>query len=319
MMKNAAWEAQHMEKQWTPPQVPENIPQGDMPGDQIRVECEHIQKANTIFPELLKLLSDVMKENPHQRAVVAVCGGSGVGKSETASLISYYLHTLGIGSYTMSGDNYPYRIPEYNDAERKRIFRYGGLKGLITSGQATPDRQKVLRELQQQQRDADPALLKEYPWLDAYQREGRKALKGYLGTKNEIDFDEVTRIVAQFKNGADTIALKRMGRVLSDVWYDMVDLAMVRVLVIEWTHSNSDNFQGVDIPVLLNSTPQETLAHRKSRNRDGDVDSSFTTMVLGLEQKLLEAQADKAKIILSKSGALLSYKSFRELMADTIE
>ena len=55
------------------------------------------------------------------------------------------------------------------------------------------------------------------------------------------------------------------------------------MLVIEWTHGNSDEYKGVDIPVLLNSTPAETLEHRRNRNRDGAVDSPFTTMVLELE------------------------------------
>lgn len=43
------------------------------------------------------------------RAVITVCGGSGVGKSEIASLISYYLNAEGVGAYTLSGDNYPRR------------------------------------------------------------------------------------------------------------------------------------------------------------------------------------------------------------------
>ena len=66
--------------------------------------------------------------------------------------------------------------------------------------------------------------------------------------------------------------------------------------MIEWTHGNSDNYKGVDIPVLLNSTPQETLAQRRARNRDGATDSPFNMMVLELEQAMLEHQAPKAKI-----------------------
>jgi hypothetical protein len=86
------------------------------------------------------------------------------------------------------------------------------------------------------------------------------------------------------------------------------------VLVIEWTHGNSDNYEGVDIPILLNSTPEETLAHRRARNRDGKTDSAFTTLVLELEQNMLKSQAHKAKIIVSKAGELLSYKEYEEVM-----
>ena len=301
-------------RQWAPPDVPADIPHGDMPGDQVKIGKEHIEKANTIFPMLLSELETVFTENICNRAVITVCGGSGVGKSEIASLISYYLQQIGIGSYTLSGDNYPHRIPQYNDAERMRVFRAGGIRGLISNGQYTKERADILKQLQCDDRDADTALTKEHPWLNFYQQEGRKALKGYLGTANEQDFGQLTEIVSQFKNQADTIWLKRMGRTETELWYDKVDFSNVNVLVIEWTHGNSDYYQGVDIPVLLNSTPKETAEHRRQRNRDGKVDSAFTTMVLEIEQKLLEAQAYKAKLIVAKNGELLNYADYRALM-----
>ena len=124
-------------------------------------------------------------------------------------------------------------------------------------------------------------------------------------------------VISSFKNGSNSIFLKRMGRTPLELWYEQVDFSKVNVLIIEWTHGNSDRFQGVDIPVLLNSTPQETLEHRRSRNRDGAVDSPFTTMVLELEQRMLEAQAHKAAIIVAKSGQLLDYSQYRSLMANS--
>jgi len=72
----------------------------------------------------------------------------------------------------------------------------------------------------------------------------------------------------------------------------------------------------VDGPVRLNSTPSETLAHRKARHRDGGTDSPFTTMVLELEQQMLEKQASKAKLIVSKSAQLLSFCAYRRTMAE---
>ena len=94
-----------------------------------------------------------------------------------------------------------------------------------------------------------------------------------------------------------------------------MDFSQKQVLIIEWTHGNSDHFTGVDIPILLNSTPQETLEHRRSRNRDGGVDHPFTTMVLEIEQRMLESNAHKAAIIIAKNGDLLSYAQYRALMA----
>ncbi|NMA37959.1 MAG: adenylylsulfate kinase [Papillibacter sp.] len=302
---------------WQPPQVPESIPQGDMPGDKIKIGSDHINKANIIFPKLLELLLPVFESSLCSRAVVTVCGGSGVGKSEIASLLTFYLNSLGIGSYTLSGDNYPHRIPKYNDAERLRIFRCGGIKALLTSGLYKQEAKDQLRELQLLDEDSNPAQISKHPWLSVYQRGGRSAIKSYLGTDKELDFNELTNIVSLFKNGAPAIMLKRMGREETELWYDDVDFSNINVLIIEWTHGNSDGYQGVDIPILLNSTPQETLEHRRSRNRDGKTDSPFTTMVLEIEQELLVSQAAKAKLIISKSGELLSYDEYRLLMART--
>ena len=126
----------------------------------------------------------------------------------------------------------------------------------------------------------------------------------------------MSEIISRFKQGASSLYLKRMGREATQLWYDEVDMSGKQVLMIEWTHGNSDFIEGVDIPILLNSTPAETLAHRRARNRDNKTDSPFTTMVLALEQEKLEAQAGKAKIILSKNGELLTYEAYRHLMAE---
>lgn len=299
---------------WQAPVVPENIPHGDMPGDKVEIGEGHIAKANTIFPELLKRLQDVVGKTGANRAVVTVCGGSGVGKSEIASMLSFYLNELGIGSYTLSGDNYPHRIPMYNDAERLHVFRESGLKKMIEDGVYTSERFAIVQKYQQEGTDADAKHAIEHPWFASYLDGGKSGLKSYLGTNREIGFDEVSGIVKSFKSGADKIWLKRMGRTETELWYEEVDFSQINVLIIEWTHGNSDFYDGVDVPILLNSTPQETLAHRRARNRDGKTDSPFTMCVLEIEQSMLETQAHKAKLIVSKDGNLLSYEQYQTVM-----
>ena len=185
---------------------------------------------------------------------------------------------------------------------------------MVKDGTFTKERFDIIHERQIAGMDADPKLKESYDWYESYLENGKTGLRGYLGTLNEIDFKEVEGIVESFKNKADKIWLKRMGREDTELWYEEVDFSDTEILIIEWTHGNSDNYKGVDIPVLLNSTPQETMAHRKARNRDGAVDSPFTTMVLELEQDMLESQAHKAKVIVSKAGKLLSYDEYKEIM-----
>jgi glycosidase len=298
------------------PSIPDlqSIPLGDMPGDKVQITQEHVTKAQVVFPRLWELLQPLLDASPHHRAVVAVHGGSGVGKSEVGSLLAYYLNDRGIGAYVMSGDNYPRRIPRMNDAERLRIFRAGGLRGLVDGGLHDDEVRASLADLQAMGLDADRGQVAEHPWLATYQKAGRKALAGYLGTHHETDFDEVNRILASFKQGAPRLHLKRMGRTEDALWYETVDLSDTRVLVLEWTHGNNENVTGVDIPILLNSTPEETLAHRWSRARDGATDSPFTTTVLELEQALLHAQAGSAEIIVSKAGELIDYDTYLKQM-----
>ncbi len=184
---------------WAAPALPESISHGDMPGDKVSINQGHIAKANAIVPRLLELLPDVLEQNPAQRVVISVCGGSGVGKSEIASLLSYYLNELGIGAYTLSGDNYPHRIPIYNDAERLRVFRVAGIKGLLAAGEYDAVRATTLCALMQTGKDSDPKEAQTNPWLATYQKAGRVGLQGYLGTQNEIDFAELSAILASLK------------------------------------------------------------------------------------------------------------------------
>ncbi|HWQ05615.1 MAG TPA: adenylylsulfate kinase [Feifaniaceae bacterium] len=305
-----------LQRSWAPPELPQEIPHGDMPGDKVSIGSGHIQKANTIFPRLMQLLYTALSSGSEPRAVVSVCGGSGVGKSEIASLLTYYLNQLGVGAYTLSGDNYPHRIPLQNDAERIRVFRVSGMRSLLASGGYSEERARILHECVCAGSDADPNITATHSWMAAYQKAGRAGLKGYLGTQNEIDFAELSEILARFHSGADDLWLKRMGREETALWYERVDARSLCVLVVEWTHGNNDLLHHVDIPILLNSTPKETLEHRRLRARDGAPDSPFTTMVLELEQELLISQAHKAKLIVSKSGELLTFEQYMRLLTE---
>ena len=297
-------------KNWKPPVLPEEIEQADVPGSKVVITEYHIDRAGRIFPYLLEEIEKVKSKNDNGKVVVSVSGCSGVGKSGISAVLSYYLNDIGIGSYILGGDNYPRRIPEYNDAERLHLFREGGLKGLVKDGEYTKERFDIVHKLQEDGNDADPENIKKYPWYESYINGGRNALKENLGTANELAFKEVEDVVNQFKSGAEKIWLKRMGRSNTQIWYDDVNFKDIGVLLIEWTHGNSDYFEGVDIPILLHSTPQETLKYRLLRNRDCGIDSPFTAMVLNIEQGTLVEQAHKAKIIILPNGDRLSYEEY---------
>ena len=286
------------------PEIPDTVPGGDMPGDVIKINEGHIAKAKVILSRLSGLLEQASEKS--DKVVISVFGGSGVGKSEIASLLGFCLESGGIGSYVLSGDNYPRRIPLYNDAERASVFRAAGLKGLVNAGLYSEEVKSELLLLWDNETDPDPKLKSEYPWLAVYQDCGRKALSDYLGTSREQDYDEINAIIRDFKAGKDLIYLKRMGRTENERWYSQINFTDINVLIIEWTHGGNAALEGIDIPILLNSTPEETKEHRRLRARDGKTDSAFTTMVLEIEQAELDSRAHTALIRISKAGELMT-------------
>ncbi len=275
---------------------------GDMPGDKVQIDDDKVIKAQKILPNLLGKIKSIQGRD---KIVISLHGGSGVGKSEISSVLRFYLEANGYRAYILSGDNYPHRIPKLNDLERIRYFREEGLKGLIKTDTYTQELNEKILKLQEEEEESNPKQCQDLPGLEVYQEYGRKGLADYLGSSKEIDYCEINRVVKQFRKGDTSIYLKRMGRSEQDIWYDKVDFSATQILIIEWTHGNNPELEGVDIPILLNSTPEETLEHRKNRNRDGNTDSPFTTMVLEIEQAKLQEQSKTAKIIVMKNGDVI--------------
>ena len=70
----------------------------------------------------------------------------------------------------------------------------------------------------------------------------------------------------------------------ADIRNQMIDNHIREVDGVLYTHAHADHIMGIDFSIFLNSTPEETLAHRRARARDGKTDSAFTSTVLRLEQ-----------------------------------
>ncbi|KAA3657715.1 MAG: adenylylsulfate kinase [Chloroflexi bacterium] len=293
----------HLE--WKPPEIDANsVKTGDMPGDKVQINQTHIEKANIIFPRLLQKLESL----DGQRLVVSVYGGSGSGKSEIGSILGYYYNQQNYASYILSGDNYPRRVPKFNDNERLTIYRNAGLNALAKNKQFSNDWMVKLHQKWPDMEDINPKTFTsdESVWMNEYFNAGKEALASYLGTEKETDFSMVNHIIKLFKAGENRINLKRMGRTTEDIRYEAVDFSGVRVLIIEWTHGNNKLLAGVDFPIFLFSSPAETLAHRLARGRDKNTDSPLINLVLELEQEKLISQAGTAKLIISKNGELIS-------------
>jgi len=293
---------------WTPPSIDvSNLDTGEMPGDKIKIDENHIARANIAFPVILRHLTS----KDTGRFVVSVYGGSGVGKSEIGSILTRYCEEAGFPAYMMSGDNYPRRYPNQNNIERLNTYRDSGLAAMASDTEFKDEWDDEIRSHWPTTMDFHPSLAINHRGFSLYQNAGRAALSEYLGTKIEIDFNLVNSIIKRFKAGKTRIPLKRMGRSHDDICFRTIDFSNIRVLILEWTHGNSPFLRGVDFPIFLYSSPMETLEHRRSRGRDADTDSPFVQLLLEIEQSKLNTQASKAALIIGKNGAIIPQEQFQ--------
>lgn len=136
--------------------------------------------------------------------------------------------------------------------------------------------------------------------LRIFEESGEDGLRDYLGTPQEIDFDRINEVLADFHAGKNTITLRHMGREDGEIFSEETSFEGIRVLIVEWTHGGSEYLEGVDLPVFLESSPEETRERRIRRNRDANAASPFINMVVGLEGEKLKRQRNRAKLIVGK-------------------
>ena len=288
----------------------ENVQGGDMPGDMAHISAPVCRRVEKLLPHLVTKLEEKYGTDIPAKLVIAVSGGSGSGKTSGAAALREALAMVGLKGYVLSGDNYPRRIPQHNDEERLTIFRSAGLKALLAAGEYTPERFADLQPLQKTGIDSDPRQCAAYPWMQIYQQGGRAALAGYLGRTAEQDYDALNAVLAQFRAGAPVLWLKRMGRKEWERWYEPKNFADVDVLLLEWTHAGSADLKNTNLKVFFNSTPEETRACRVARSRDAGADSPFVTMVLEIEQAMLNRRACDADLIQNRDGTMVDTAAY---------
>ena len=133
-----------------------------------------------------------------------------------------------------------------------------------------------------------------------FEESGEDGLRDYLGTPQEIDFDRINEVIADFHAGKNTITLRHMGREDGEIFSEETSFEGIRVLIVEWTHGGSEYLEGVDLPVFLESSPEETRERRIRRNGDANAASPFINMVVELEGEKLKRQRNRAKLIVGK-------------------
>ena len=84
----------------------------------------------------------------------------------------------------------------------------------------------------------------------------------------------------------------------------MMKLILQELRCSSWSGptEEANTLRVVDIPVFLESSPEETKARRIKRGRDENAASPFICRVVELEQEKLDLQSKNARIVVGKDG-----------------
>ena len=94
-----------------------------------------------------------------------------------------------------------------------------------------------------------------------------------------------TTLATALHEGKDTITLRHLEREDGEISSEETDFSGTSVLLLEWTHGDSDDLHGVDLSVFLESSPEETKERRIRRNRDENAASPFICRVVNWNRK----------------------------------
>ena len=251
--------------------------------------------------KILDFITEQSEKKPAgSRAIVALSGGSGSGKTTVAEELRKMLFEKNKKALVVHGDEYAIRIPLYNDAERISLFRNAGLKALLESGEYTSERAAKIQKWQNDFIDASVELCEENAWYKQYLSAGRAALEKYLGTEEELDFESLQKFIDDYKSGKPKSFIRILGRKEGVLHYEETDLEDIDVVILEWTHGGNPVLTGIDWKIFLEGTPEQTVTYRCSRNKDPNADSAFVAMVLDIEQAKIKEYAKNASLVVPR-------------------
>ena len=142
-----------------------------------------------------------------------------------------------------------------------------------------------------------------------FAEKGEAGLKEFLLTQNEIDFDRMSQIAADFKCGRPRLELRIMDKAKGQVYRDPIalDASKVDGLVIEATGALLVN--NVDLKICLYATPEETAAHRAARKRDDMTGTPLLKAVLDVEQKAIDRMREEyADVVIDRQYGLSFFR-----------
>ena len=120
----------------------------------------------------------------------------------------------------------------------------------------------------------------------------------WLGPHVEVKLDVLDQNFVDAINGADEITKPLIDYGANSISAETVSLAGAKVVIAEGTYTTL--LKHVDTKVFIARTRQDTLEHRKKRNRFGEAQDPFVEQLLETEHKIIAGHRYLADFLITK-------------------
>jgi uridine kinase len=126
----------------------------------------------------------------------------------------------------------------------------------------------------------------------------------WLGPHVEVRLDVLEANLRDAIAGAEAVSKPLVDYDANAIGQETVDLAGVRVLVVEGTYVSL--LRHVDTRVFIARSRRETLEHRRKRNRGSEAGDPFIEHVLATEHKIIAGHRQLADLVITRDFDVVS-------------
>lgn len=132
----------------------------------------------------------------------------------------------------------------------------------------------------------------------------RRADPEWLGPHKEVKLDVLEKNIKDAVNGKNKTIKPLVDYNDDSIGKEKINLKGIQVVIAEGTYTSL--LKNVDTKIFITRNRQETLAHRKKRNRGNEVNDPFIEQILDTEHKIIAGHVQLADFIINSNYDIIT-------------
>jgi uridine kinase len=126
----------------------------------------------------------------------------------------------------------------------------------------------------------------------------------WLGPHVEVRLDALEANLREATSGKATISKPIVDYDANTIGAETIDLEGVRAVIVEGTYTSL--LKHVDTRIFIERTRQDTLEHRRKRNRGTEAGDPFVEQILALEHMIIAGHRQLADFVITKNYEVMA-------------